>query len=98
MEAKGLTANVSKTKVMFGGKRNKAAVEHVKYPYGFCSKGVGSNSILCIACGKWAQKRFSGITERLGKIYDFECNIRKASTKQDDLDLHIGIDIEFLKE
>ena len=30
LEAKGLKVNVSKTKVMFGGKSNKAAVGHVK--------------------------------------------------------------------
>ena len=36
MEAKGL--NDSKTKMMFGGKYTKAAVEHVKYPCGAAVK------------------------------------------------------------
>jgi len=51
LEAKDLKVNVSKTKVMFGGKCNKAVVGHVKYHCGVCSKGAGSNSILCTACG-----------------------------------------------
>ena len=71
LEAMGLKVNVSKTKVMFGGKCNKASVGHVKYPCGVCSKGFGSNSILCTACGKWIHKRCSGIKRSLGKVQNF---------------------------
>ena len=39
----GLKVNVNKTKVMFGGKYNKAAGGHIIYPCGVCIKGVGSN-------------------------------------------------------
>ena len=41
LEAKGRKVNISKTKVLFGGKCNKIAVGHVKYPCGVCNKGVG---------------------------------------------------------
>ena len=62
LEAKGLKVNVNKTEVMFGGRGSKAAVGHVKYPCSVCSKGVGSNSILCGICKKWVHKRCSGIS------------------------------------
>ena len=56
LEGKGLKINVSKTKLMFRGTCNKAAVGHVNYLGGVCSKGVGSNLILCTECGKWIHK------------------------------------------
>ena len=36
-------------------------------------KGVGDNSIKCIACHKWIHKRCSGISGRLGYVADFKC-------------------------
>ena len=28
---------------------------------GVCGRGVGANSVLCTACGKWCHKRCSGL-------------------------------------
>jgi hypothetical protein len=78
LEAKGLKVNVNKTKVMFGGKCGKVAVGHVMFPCGVCSKGVGSNSILCVSCKKWVHKRCSGISGSMTKSKDFECRACKA--------------------
>ena len=32
-----------------------------RYPCGVCGPGVGANSVLCMACGKWCHKRCSGL-------------------------------------
>ena len=32
-----------------------------RYPCGVCGHGVGANSVLCTACGKWCHKRCSGL-------------------------------------
>ena len=78
LEAKGLKVNVNKTKVMFGGRGSKAAIGHVKYPCSVCSKGVGSNSVLCGICKKWVHKRCSGISGSLSQVQDFECRACKG--------------------
>ena len=45
MESKGTRVNMNKTKVMISGERQKLMKKAVRWPYGVCSKGVGSNSI-----------------------------------------------------
>ena len=32
-----------------------------RYTCGVCGRGVGANSVRCTACGKWCQKRCSGL-------------------------------------
>ena len=32
-----------------------------RYPCGVCGRGVGANSVLCTASGKWCHKRCSGL-------------------------------------
>ena len=71
LEAEGLKAIVSKTKVVFGGKCNKAAVWHVECLCGLCSKIVGRNSIWCTSCSKWIHKRGSGVKGCLGMVQYF---------------------------
>ena len=67
----------------------------MKYPRGVCSKGIGDNSILCGTCGKWVQKRYSGIRKRLtatdfGK---FKCRICKGGgIKQGSADMKLTND------
>ena len=31
------------------------------YQCGVCGRGVGANSVLCTACGKWCHRRCSGL-------------------------------------
>ena len=41
--------------------------------YGVCRRGVGDNSIKCVACHRWIYKRCSGISGRLGYVANFGC-------------------------
>ena len=53
MEMRGLKINIKKTKYMVCGKINSNKLNWGEWPCGCCSKGVGSNSILCNKCKKW---------------------------------------------
>ena len=44
-----------------------------KFPHGVCNKGVGINSIKCLACGFWEHKHFSNIKGSLKPGTDFKC-------------------------
>ena len=50
LEANGFEFNVDITKVRY---LQESAMVQVKCPYRMCISGVGSNSVLCIACDKW---------------------------------------------
>jgi len=77
MEAKGLRANLGKTKVMRccdgGGKAKPSG----KFPCGVCNKGVGGNSLQCTGCMKWVHKVCSKVKGSLNKIKvaDFKCSV-----------------------
>ena len=73
MELKGLSVNISKTKVMRCQVGIGQAEESGKYPCGVYKQGVGDNSIKCVACHRWVHKRCSGISGRLGYVADFRC-------------------------
>ena len=73
MELKSLRVNIGKTKVMRCQVRIGQAEDSGKYPCGMCRKGVGDNSIKCVACHKWVHKRCSGISGRLRYDADFCC-------------------------
>ena len=45
VESKGMRVNVNKTKVMISGQRQMVWQRAARWPCGFCSKGVGSNSL-----------------------------------------------------
>ena len=38
------------------------------WPFGVCSKGVGSNSMQCSGCQKWVHKKCSGIKGIMSKV------------------------------
>ena len=68
VERRGLKVNLEKTKMMVtrvsgGGGRccegGEVSVWGV-WPW-CCGRGVGANSVLCTACGKWCHKRCSGL-------------------------------------
>ena len=40
----------------------------VRWPYGVCSKGIGSNSIQCSSCQKWVHEKCSGIKGSMSKV------------------------------
>jgi len=52
VESKGMRVNMNKTKVMISGERQKVRQKSVRWPCRVCSKGVGSNSLLCTSCQK----------------------------------------------
>ena len=43
VESKGMRVNMNKTKVVISGERQKVRQKAVRWPFGVCSKGVGSN-------------------------------------------------------
>ena len=40
----------------------------VRWPFGVCTKGVGSNSLQCNSCQKCVHKKFSGIKGSMSKV------------------------------
>ena len=73
MEAKGLKANMTKTKLMISGPELNLLRDSGKYPCAVCRKGVGSNAIYCTGCAHWVHKRCSGIKGTLANRTDFQC-------------------------
>ena len=65
---RGKRVNMNKTKVMISGERQKQVQKAVRWPYGVCDRGVGSNSIQCISCQKWVHKKCSGIKGSMVKV------------------------------
>jgi len=61
MENRGIRVNMSKTKVMVSGERQKPLQKAARWPCGVCCRGVGSNSIQCTSCQKWVHRKCSGI-------------------------------------
>ena len=60
VERRGLKVNLEKTKMVTGGEVGDV-VGVGRYSCGVCGRGVGANSVLCTACGKWCHKRCSGL-------------------------------------
>ena len=44
-----------------------------KFPCVVCKKRVGANSIRCVLCNKWVNKRCSGIVGSLKNGMDYHC-------------------------
>ena len=65
---------MGKIKVMVCGKGLDTIKPSGKYPCSVRRKGVKRNSILCISCGAWIHKKYSGIKGRLVDIPDFKCH------------------------
>jgi len=68
VESKGMRVNMNKTKVMISGECQKMRQKVVRWPCGFCSKGVGRNSLQCTSCQKWVHKKCSGIKGSMLKV------------------------------
>ena len=73
LESKGLHVNVDKTKILVSAHNAPKSVDGSKFPCGVCNKGVGINSIKCLACGFWVHKRCSNIKGPLKPDTDFKC-------------------------
>ena len=73
LESKGLRVNVGKTKILVSVHNAPKPVDGSKFPCGVCNKGVGINSIKCLACGFWVYKRCSNIKGPLKPDTDFKC-------------------------
>ena len=73
MEAKGLSVNMPKTKVMFCGDGLNTLKPSGRYPCGVCLDGVGANSIQCSECTMWVHHRCCGITGKLVADPNYRC-------------------------
>lgn len=73
LEEKGLRVNMKKTKIMHSRREASKSTDSSKWPCGVCSKGVGSNSILCSQCNQWIHKRCTNLKGRLRADPDFLC-------------------------
>ncbi|XP_057290926.1 uncharacterized protein LOC130613626 [Hydractinia symbiolongicarpus] len=73
LEEKGLRVNMKKTKIMHSQCEASKSTDSSKWPCGVCScsKGVGSNSILCSQCNQWIHKRCTNLKGRLRADPDF---------------------------
>ena len=74
LEYKDLRVNVGKTKILVRAHNAPKPVDGSKFSCGVCNKGVGINSIKCLACGFWVHKRCSNIIGPLKPDNDFKCN------------------------
>jgi len=63
-----MRVNMSKTKVMISGERQKPVQKVARWPCGVCGRGVSSNSIQCTSCHKWVHKKCSGIKGSMYKV------------------------------
>ena len=61
MEWKRLKVNLKKTKMMVIGGEVEDVVGVGRYLCVVCGRGLGANSVLCTACGKWCHKRCLGL-------------------------------------
>jgi hypothetical protein len=73
-DKKGLRENVGKSKVMRCAMDSGVQRKTGKFPCSICMKGVGSNSILCGARGKWVHKKCSGVKGRLKAQKEYQCS------------------------
>ena len=69
-ESNGMKVNMDKTKLMVTGEEGKT-IKSGDYPCGVCSKGVGSNSMMCTSCRLWVHRRCSGLraSQRLSETF-----------------------------
>ena len=73
VERRGLKVNMEKTKMMVTGGEVRDVVGVGRYLCGVCGHGVGANSVLCRACGKWCHKRSSGLRCLSAAVSLFRC-------------------------
>ena len=73
LEAKGLRANMEKTKIMICGKNLHSLKDSGKHPCGVSRKEGGSNSVFCDGCQSWIHKKCSGFKGRLKADPNYIC-------------------------
>ena len=61
VERRGLKVNLEKAKMMVTEGEVGDVVGVGRYPCGLCGRGVGANSVMCTACGKWCHERCLGL-------------------------------------
>jgi len=61
VENRGMRVSMNKTKVIISGEWQKVTQKAVRWPCGFCRRGVGNNSIQCTSCQKWVHRKCGSI-------------------------------------
>jgi len=56
-----MRVNMNKAKVMISGEWQKVTQKAVRWPWVFCGRGIGNNSIQCTSCQKWVQRKCGGM-------------------------------------
>jgi len=68
VESKGIRVNMNKPKVMISVECQKVRQKAVKWPSGFCCKGLGSDSCQCTCGHRWVHNKCSGIKGSMSKV------------------------------
>jgi len=63
---KRIESQYGETKLIVTGKESRHRFQSGKWPCGCCGKGVGVNSVLCIACNKWCHQKCSELKKVSG--------------------------------
>ena len=95
VESKGMRVNMNKTKVTISGERQKVRQKALRWPWGVCSKCVGSNPLQCTSCQKWVHMRCSGIKASMLKVMkSFIC--RRCSAGCTSVDIGASAKLELV--
>jgi len=74
--------------------------QSVRWPYGVCGRGVGSNSIQCTSCKKWVHRKCSGIKGSMYKVMkSFICRgclIPVIGTGRSSADITVNANVELV--
>jgi len=68
VENRGMRVNMSKTKVMISGERQKVMQKAVRWSCSVCGRGVDNNSIQCTSCRKLVHRKCSGTKGSMCKV------------------------------
>jgi len=92
MENRSMRVNMNKTKVTKSGERQKVMQKAGRWTCGVCGRGVGSNSIQCTSCQKWAHKKCSGTKDSMSIVMKlFSCKgCLNPVTSTGHTSVHIG--------
>ena len=73
VETRALKVNINKTKLMVMGREPAVRPHRGRYPCGFCSKGVGANSLWCQCCERKCHQRCLGFRNLRRAGDNFRC-------------------------
>jgi len=68
VESKGIRVYMNKHMVMISVECPKVRQKAVRWPGGFCCKGLGSNSCQCTSGHRWVHNKCSGIKGSMSKV------------------------------